>query len=345
MKTWLLALQQQLSRQIRENKLPHALLFSGVDGAGQEEIAHWLINVLLCQDLTQNILPEIEENLSKVSQVSQVSEVSEVSKVSEETTNVQPFIFQPCGYCKTCKLFANGSYPDHLTIVNDKNTIGVDAIRKLSQFFEKTAHIGIAKTALVNHADTMTVSAANALLKTLEEPTSQSFIILTTHSSDVLLPTISSRCQKFEIRPLVGKKLLAEYKQQGNDAFVNLSHLSELTDEATAVAFNVFRDKVKGYLCAHQNRAEILTVLVERHNGFRWLEKVLVNLMRNQWGWPTAEYENQQESVINKQHLWQVYSLAQAANIKLKTLVQVNRQFLSEKLLADISLVVEQKNQ
>lgn len=340
MKTWLFALQQQLSRQIRENKLPHALLFSGVDGAGQEDIAHWLINVLLCQDLKQdlpqNIPPETEENLSQV---------SPVSKVSEETTNVQPFIFQPCGYCKTCKLFANGSYPDHLTIVNDKNTIGVDAIRKLSQFFEKTAHIGIAKTALVNHADTMTVSAANALLKTLEEPTSQSFIMLTTHSSDVLLPTIISRCQKFEIRPPVGKKLLAEYKKQGNDAFVNLSHLSELTDEATAVAFTAFRDKVKDYLCAHQHRAEILTLLVERHDGFRWLEKILVNLMRNQWGWPTAGHENQQASVINKQQLWQVYNLVQAANIKLKTLVQVNRQFLSEKLLADISLVVEQKNQ
>ncbi|MBA6224978.1 DNA polymerase III subunit delta' [Colwellia sp. MB02u-18] len=337
MKTWLLALQQQLSRQIHENKLPHALLFSGVDGAGQEEIAHWLINVLLCQDLTQDLpqnrKQETEENLRKVSQV------------SEETTNAQPFIFQPCGYCKTCKLFANGSYPDHLTIVNDKNTIGVDAIRKLSQFFEKTAHIGIAKTALVNHADTMTVSAANALLKTLEEPTSQSFIMLTTHSSDVLLPTIISRCQKFEIRPPVGKKLLAEYKKQGNDAFVNLSHLSELTDEATAVAFTAFRDKVKDYLCAHQHRAEILTLLVERHDGFRWLEKILVNLMRNQWGWPTAGHENQQASVINKQQLWQVYNLVQAANIKLKTLVQVNRQFLSEKLLADISLVVEQKKQ
>jgi DNA polymerase-3 subunit delta' len=331
MKTWLFALQRQLSRQICDNKLPHALLFSGVDGAGQEEIALWLTNVLLCQDLKQNFPQKKQQETER--------------NLSQETTSVQPFIFQPCGYCKTCKLFANGSYPDHLTIVNDKNTIGVDAIRKLSQFFEKTAHIGIAKTALVNHADTMTISAANALLKTLEEPASQSFIILTTHSSDVLLPTIISRCQKFEIRPPVGKKLLAEYKEQGNDAFVNLSHLSELTDEVTAVAFTAFRDKVKDYFRAHQHRAEILTLLVERHDGFRWLEKILVNLMRDQWGWPTAEHENQQKNDINKQQLWQVYNLVQAANIKLKTLVQVNRQFLSEKLLADISVVIKQKNQ
>ncbi|TWX73957.1 DNA polymerase III subunit delta' [Colwellia sp. C1TZA3] len=341
MKTWLLALQQQLSRQIRENKLPHALLFSGVDGAGQEEIAHWLINVLLCQNLKEDASQDLTQGITQG--ITQEKDES-LSQVSQEAASDKPFTFQPCGDCKTCKLFANNSYPDHLTIVNDKNTIGVDAIRKLSQFFEKTAHIGIAKTALVNHADTMTVSAANALLKTLEEPTSQSFIMLTTHSSDVLLATIISRCQKFEIRPPVGKKLLAEYKKQGDDAFVNLSHLSELTDEATAVAFTAFRDKVKGYLCAHQHRAELLAILVEHRDGFRWLEKIVVNLMRNHWGWPTAGHQNEQESVINKQQLWQVYNLVQAANIKLKTLVQINRQFLSEKLLADISVVVKQKN-
>ena len=140
MKTWLLSVQQQLSRQVLSNKLPHALLFSGVSGAGQEELARWLINVLLCQTLSNE-------------------------KIAEQS------IIQACGHCKTCQLFASDSYPDHLTIVNEKATIGVDSIRKLSQFFEKTAHIGIAKSALINHADTMTVSAANALLKTLEEPT------------------------------------------------------------------------------------------------------------------------------------------------------------------------------
>jgi DNA polymerase-3 subunit delta' len=324
MNTWLLVLQQQLSRQIRDNKLPHALLFSGVDGAGQEDIAHWLIKVLLCQDLKQ----DIEQSLN------------------QEDSNTQSFIFQPCGYCKTCKLFANNSYPDHLTIVNDKKTIGVDAMRNLSHFFEKTAHIGQSKTALINHADTMTISAANALLKTLEEPTSDSFIILTTHSCDVLLPTIISRCQKFEIRPPVGEKLLAEYSKQDDDEFANLSHLNELTDEVVAIAFTAFRDKVEQYLCAHQHRADILTILVERSDGFRWLEKIIVNLMRQQWGWQTAGSKKEQISVIiNKQQLWQVYNLVQAANSKLKTLVQVNRQFLCEKLLVDISLVLQNNQQ
>ena len=311
MKSWLLSVQQQLSRQVLSNKLPHALLFSGVSGAGQEELARWLINVLLCQT------------------------------VSNEDNMAQQSVIQACGYCKTCQLFSSDSYPDHLTIVNDKATIGVDSIRKLSQFFEKTAHIGTAKSALIHHADTMTVSAANALLKTLEEPTSESFIILTTDSSDRLLPTIISRCQQIEIRPPVGEKLLLEYSKQGDDAFVNLSHLNELTDENSALAFTDFRTQIEQYLSAYEHRTEILTTLVDRREGFRWLEKVLVDLMREQWGWQTTERKSGQAIAVNKQQLWQIYKLVQGASTKLKTLVQVNRQFLSEKLLADIGLVIK----
>jgi DNA polymerase III subunit delta' len=315
MKTWLHALQQQISRQIRENKLPHALLLSGVRDAGHKDIAHWLIQVLLCQTPT------------------------------EQVRNEDLAIIVPCENCKTCKLFASDSYPDHLTIVNDKNTIGVDLIRKLSQFFERTAHIGQAKTAWVNHADTMTVSAANALLKTLEEPTADSFIILTTNRNDMLLPTIISRCQKIEIRPPVGEKLLAEFDHQAGDVFTNLSHLSDLTDSSAVVAFTEFRDKVEHYLSARQYRAEVLANLVDSRDGFRWLEKIVVDLMRNQWGWQTVQDQQEQSCAINKQQLWQVYNLIQAANVKLKTLVQVNRQFLSEKLLADISVVVHNNKQ
>ena len=332
MKTWLVTIQQQLSRQFRDNKLPHALLFSGVEGAGQEEIAQWLIKVLLCQSIKLNA----ESKIDKANKVDQQN-----SGKSKQT----PFILEPCGHCKTCKLYANNSYPDHLTIVSDKKNIGVELIRDLSHFFEKTAHIGFMKTALVNQADTMTISAANALLKTLEEPTANSFIILTTHNSDLLLPTIISRCHEFEIRPPVGKDLLAEYGQQGNDPFVNLSHLTEISDQETAIAFVVFRDKVTHYLTSHQYRADILTILVEHQYGYRWLEKVIVNLMRFQHGWPTIESENKHLAVINKQQLWDIYNLVQQANGKLKTVVQVNKQFLSEKLLADITAVVQNNAQ
>lgn len=313
MNTWLQRFQQQLSRQIVADKLPHALLFSGLSGAGQQELAQWLIDVLLCQK-------------------------------PQQTTEKDMLCLQPCRQCKTCQLFASKSYPDHYTVVNEKKTIGVDLIRGLSQFFEKTAHIGRSKTALINKADSMTSSAANALLKTLEEPTANSYIILTTERSDLLLPTIISRCQKIEIRPPVGDSLLAQFGHQGGDAFVNISHLQELSEPSQAIAYNEFRDMVEQYLNGHHHRNQVLSILVDNSQGFRWLERIVVNIMRQQSGWSIVQMNSSQVNVIDHERLWMIYNLIQVANIKLKTLVQVNKQFLSEKLLVDISRIAHEKS-
>lgn len=319
MQTWLQNTQQQLSKQIQTSKLPHGLLLSGVTGSGYQELSLWLVQVLLCQNYHADELN----------------------------------ILQPCSQCKTCKLFASDNYPDHITVSTDKSTIGVEEVRKLSQFFEKTAHIGHLKTALIIQADLMTISAANALLKTLEEPTPNSFIILTTECAETLLPTVISRCQQIKIRPPVGEKLLAEYKttnDQGlalkqssekSDLFTNLSHYPELSNETVANDFRLFHDNVIQYLCYHQQRAEVLKTLVDSRDGMRWFEKVIVDIMRQQWHWNIAK-PNSREMNIGAEKIWQIHRLLQTANMKLKTLVQINRQFLSEKLLVDISQVINE---
>lgn len=319
MQTWLQNTQRQLSKQIQTSKLPHGLLLSGVTGSGYQELSLWLVQVLLCQNYHADELN----------------------------------ILQPCSQCKTCKLFVSYNYPDHITVSTDKSTIGVEEVRKLSQFFEKTAHIGHLKTALIIQADLMTISAANALLKTLEEPTPNSFIILTTECAETLLPTVISRCQQIKIRPPVGEKLLAEYKttnEQGfalkqssekSDLFTNLSHYPELSNETVANDFSLFHDNVIQYLCYHQQRAEVLKTLVDSRDGMRWFEKVIVDIMRQQWHWDTAK-PNSREMNIGAEKIWQIHRLLQTANMKLKTLVQINRQFLSEKLLVDISQVINE---
>lgn len=320
MQTWLYAIQQQLTQQILQNKLPHALIISGVKGAGFENVAQWLVSILLCQ----------------------------------QTQLDNQNIVQACGQCKTCKLFASGNYPDHLTLSTDKASIGVDEVRNLSRFFEKTAHIGEAKTALLMQAERMTPSAANALLKTLEEPTSNSYIILTTNSAETLLPTIISRCQQIEIRPPVGENLIEacavsnsqqqeqtsikNNSHQNTGIFTNLSHYSELSDTDIAKTFALFSGHIKQYLYFQRERQELLKILVDDINAMRWFEKIIVDLMREQWCWnPTEVIEkNSQQVKLNPDQIWRIYRLVQKANIKLKTLVQVNRQLLSEKLLVDI---------
>lgn len=306
MKPWLAQYQRHLSAQIRRNTLPHALLFSGVDGAGQEELAIWLIQVVLCC-----------------------------------AKNVNNEIIEPCQQCKHCQLFAHQNYPDHKTIAPEKQNLGVDSIRAVSQFFEKTAHIGDAKTALILQAETMTVSAANALLKTLEEPTQNSFIILTTKQRDILLPTIISRCQKIDIRPPSGEALLNSYGTKVHDRFVNLNHLPELSDHNLADEYMSFCKNTYQYLCYYRNRNELLAQLNSHQHAMKWLDKCIVDVIRGQWSWDVKMTTTEDfPSQLTKETLWQIYNVVQVAHKNLHTIVQINKAMLYEKLLADIAFII-----
>ncbi|WJG07714.1 DNA polymerase III subunit delta' [Aliiglaciecola sp. LCG003] len=102
---------------------------------------------------------------------------------------------QACGQCQSCMLYAAQSHPDMHRIVSEKQ-IGVDLIRDAIKKLTGTAQLSGNKVLLIEKADTMTESAANALLKTLEEPTNNTFILLLTAKPDRLLATIKSRCEK-----------------------------------------------------------------------------------------------------------------------------------------------------
>jgi DNA polymerase-3 subunit delta' len=83
----------------------------------------------------------------------------------------------------------------------DKETISVDQVRELIETFTLTAHRGGAKIAVVEPAEAMTTPAANALLKTLEEPTAGSYLLLLSHQPGRLPATVRSRCQHLALRP------------------------------------------------------------------------------------------------------------------------------------------------
>ncbi|MDF2177634.1 DNA polymerase III subunit delta' [Aliiglaciecola sp. CAU 1673] len=100
-----------------------------------------------------------------------------------------------CGQCQACLLFAAGSHPDFHQVQSEKQ-IGVDDIRQAIEKLQGTAQLSGAKALIIHQADSMTESAANALLKTLEEPTRQTYLILTSAKPHRLLPTILSRCEK-----------------------------------------------------------------------------------------------------------------------------------------------------
>jgi DNA polymerase-3 subunit delta' len=85
--------------------------------------------------------------------------------------------------------------------LEDKESISVDQVRELIETLTLTAHRGGAKIAIVEPAEAMTTPAANALLKTLEEPTAGSYLLLLSHQPGRLPATVRSRCQHLPLRP------------------------------------------------------------------------------------------------------------------------------------------------
>lgn len=316
MKVWLKKQQILLSSQIRDNRLPHAILISGVAGSGKMELANWLVHVLLCTNVQKNEL------------------------------------LSACGHCKTCQLFYSQSYPDHLSVAALTKTIGVDEIRHVGHFLEKTAHIGINKTVLISDADKMTIAAGNALLKTLEEPSKNSIIILLTCNIDRLLPTIISRCRLVNIRPPVGDELFSHFdvgQQESkhnsiSHGFINMTHLPELTNDKIKSQYLEFQQKYLLYLADGQGQSELLKLLVNFPSALRWLEKITVNLMRNQQAW-SIDFCLSEALFIklkrNVEHdkLWQIYQFIIHTNKLVKIFVQLNSQFEMEKLLIEIARI------
>ena len=152
---------------LRRGRWPHALLVCGPRGIGKRVLAHWLARALLCE-----------------------------SPVAGGA---------PCGTCPSCRYAAAGQHPDLRVVepvdMNDEEAkpvewITVDRIRALTRWAELTSHRGGAKVAVIDPAERMNPAAANALLKTLEEPPADTFFVLVSHQPGRLPATIASRCQR-----------------------------------------------------------------------------------------------------------------------------------------------------
>lgn len=106
----------------------------------------------------------------------------------------------PCNECKSCLLVDADSHPDLHIIQTEKTQIGVDLIRSGIEKVNKTAQLSGNKVVLINHIDRMTESASNAFLKTLEEPTQDTYMVMSSSAANRILPTILSRCEKHQLR-------------------------------------------------------------------------------------------------------------------------------------------------
>lgn len=199
---WQADLWSSLIERHTQNRLPHALLLHGVAGIGKGRLARLLAASLLCETPKQNL---------------------------------------PCGGCHACQMVVAGSHPDFFladasygAAVNDEDDdkksrkakksvapsrqIKIDCIRDLIHFSTQSAHQGGKRIALIEPAEWLNHNAANALLKTLEEPGADTHIILISHQPSRLLPTLRSRCQALFCPTPDHEQSLQWLKRQGISA-------------------------------------------------------------------------------------------------------------------------------
>lgn len=126
-----------------------------------------------------------------------------------------------CGTCKSCLLVAAGSHPDRMRVTFElrddgkpRTELTVDQMRALSQRLSLSSQFGGLQVALIDPADRMNPNAANALLKTLEEPSAATVLVLLADDPSRLPATIRSRCQRIDIAPPAQAAALAWLRAQ-----------------------------------------------------------------------------------------------------------------------------------
>lgn len=166
-----------LRRSLRNGKTAHSYLFEGVPGCGRKKTAVTLIQALFCTALPDDA----------------------------------------CGVCPSCRKIDSGNHPDiHLIApLPDKRDISIEQLREMQHILALRPYEAPRKVCIIDPAERMSVSAANSLLKTLEEPPGNALIILLTENAGMLLSTVRSRCQLIRFAPLSPEHLLTLLERSG----------------------------------------------------------------------------------------------------------------------------------
>lgn len=136
---------------------------------------------------------------------------------------------KPCGGCTSCRFFLAGNHPDLAVVEPEGQSIKIEQIRALQTEISCAPYLAKRRVVLLRQAETMTLPAANSLLKTLEEPPGNAVFILTAANRQMLLDTILSRCRIMVFQPLPADELTRALMDKGADAQLaaTLARLSE----------------------------------------------------------------------------------------------------------------------
>ena len=150
---------------------------------------------------------------------------------------------KPCGQCLACRKIANQSHPDVRILDDEDQTIKIDQVRALQHDLALSPYEGRYRIAILCNFERATISAANALLKTLEEPAAQVVLILTAIDPKTLLPTIVSRCQGLALRPLSRQQIADALKTEWQAAPERADLVAQLSTGRLGWALRALQDE------------------------------------------------------------------------------------------------------
>jgi DNA polymerase III subunit delta' len=191
---------QYLYARIEQGSLPHALLLTGIKHIGKLNFAKTFAERLLCQQPNVNA----------------------------------------CGQCRSCQWITAGTHPDLLFIQPEAEGkhIKIEQIRQLIDDVSKTSHQNHYHIVIIEPAETMNIASANALLKTLEEPTQKTLFILVSDQIHLLPATVRSRCQILQF-PTPNHNIACTWLSQELSTSENIELLMRLAEGAPLKALSL----------------------------------------------------------------------------------------------------------
>ena len=160
---WLEEPQQRMRAAFGAGRLPHSLLLLSVPGLGAEQLANWVTALALCESPGE----------------------------------------RPCNVCASCRLLRSDTHPDvhAVRLEEDAQQIKIDQVRELIESLTLKSYRGGYKVGTIEGAEALNANSANAFLKTLEEPSSDTMLIMIARPNHRLPATIASRCLRLSLRP------------------------------------------------------------------------------------------------------------------------------------------------
>ena len=252
---WLEPCRLTIATALAQGRLPHALLLTGLPGLGKGVLADVIAQQLLC--------------------------------VAASPAS------GPCGRCTACAQLSAGTHPDYIKVEleEDASVVKIDQIRSLAEKLSLSSHQGGYKVVTLNPADSMNINAANSLLKTLEEPSDNTVLVLVCERPSQLPATVRSRCQLLRV-DVPGQEVALQWLAgQGIEGpaktYLQMAHGAplEALQQARVDSIKARREHFDSLVAILEGRAAPLTVAQawakdEDMQGIHWMRDWLMDLLR-----------------------------------------------------------------